>query len=102
MEVRDRRGYLRPAVLVAILLLHGSLILVLLRAKPAYKARPASALLSSFFIDPERRLTTQTAAYEITTFAVLNGIQNIGHQDTGYNIRALGRCGAKWIPLLII
>jgi hypothetical protein len=66
MEVRDRRSYLRPAVLVVILLLHGSLILVLLRAKPAYRARAASVLLSIFFISPEDRLALQPAETSVT------------------------------------
>jgi hypothetical protein len=58
MDVRDNSRYLRPAVLFVILLLHGSLIVFLLRAKPAYKAWPASAPLSTiFFINPEPRLT---------------------------------------------
>lgn len=51
MDVRDHhRSYLRPAVLVVILLLHGSLIVVLLRAKPAYKVPPAAALSSTIFL----------------------------------------------------
>jgi hypothetical protein len=55
--VRDNSRYLRPAALVVILLLHGSLIVLLLRAKMAYKARPASSLFSTvFLINPDRPL----------------------------------------------
>jgi hypothetical protein len=51
MDVRDNSPYLRPAVLTVILLLYGSLIVFLLRTKPA---RPASVLLSTiFFVNPE-------------------------------------------------
>jgi hypothetical protein len=51
MDVRDNSPYLRQAVLIVILLLYGSLIVFLLRTKPA---RPASVLLSTiFFVNPE-------------------------------------------------
>jgi hypothetical protein len=57
MDVRDNSRYVRPAALVVILLLHGSLIVLLLRAKIAYKARPESSLFSTVFhINPDRPL----------------------------------------------
>jgi hypothetical protein len=56
MDVHNRRTYLRPAALIVVLLLHGSLILVLLRSKPVYRARSESELLSTiFFVKPEPR-----------------------------------------------
>ena len=58
MDVHNRRAYLRPAVLILVLLLHGSLIFVLLRSKPAHRTKQASELLSTiFFIQSEPRPT---------------------------------------------
>jgi hypothetical protein len=54
MDVPDNGRYLRPAALVVILLLHGSLIVLLLRAKIAHKARSESSLFSS--VVPARRI----------------------------------------------
>ncbi len=68
MDVHNRQTYLRPAVLVVVLLLHGSLILVLLRNKPAHGARPESELLSTiFFIQPRPRPTTLSLATALTS-----------------------------------
>ena len=56
MDVHNRRTYLRPAVLILVLLLHGSLIFVLLRSKTAHRTKQESELLSIvFFIQPEHR-----------------------------------------------
>jgi hypothetical protein len=58
MDVHNRPSYLRSAVLLVVFLLHGGLILVFLRANPAYKDHSASAGFSTaiFFIDPQPRL----------------------------------------------
>lgn len=50
MDVGDKNRYWRPAVLVLICLLHGALIIVLLRAKPAYKSVRASELLVTIYL----------------------------------------------------
>jgi hypothetical protein len=59
MDVHNNRPiYLRSAVLLVIFLLHGSLILVFLREKPAYRGHHASpeVLTTVFFINPQPRL----------------------------------------------
>jgi hypothetical protein len=57
MEVAvGKNRYWRTAVMAVICIIHGALIVVLLRAKPAYLTAPAPALLATvFFIDPEPR-----------------------------------------------
>ncbi len=68
MDVHNRRTYLRPAVLIIVLLLHGSLILVLLRSKPPHRARSESELLSTiFFIQPETRPTILSPETALTS-----------------------------------
>ena len=54
MDVYDRPIYSRLAVLLVLILLHGGLILVLQREKPAYTERTASREVPTplFFIDP--------------------------------------------------
>jgi hypothetical protein len=62
MDVHDRDSYLRLALLLTVFLLHGSLILLLLREKPAYTDRHASAEFPTtiFFINPQLRLALPT------------------------------------------
>lgn len=56
MGDRDNNRYLRPAVLIVICLLHGSLIAYLLRAKLTYKSQTATAEAATIFlIFAERR-----------------------------------------------
>ena len=56
MEVVGKNRSWRPAVMAVVCILHGSLIIVLLRVKPAYKAVLAPELLTTiFFINPEPR-----------------------------------------------
>jgi len=58
MDAQNRPIYLRSAVLLVLFLLHGSLILVFLREKPAYRNDHASpeALTAIFFINSQPRL----------------------------------------------
>jgi hypothetical protein len=67
MEVRGNRRDLRPAVLIAVVLLHAGLILVLLRAKPADRERPATEPFSTFFfVNPAPRLTLPPPGSSLT------------------------------------
>jgi hypothetical protein len=58
MDVHNRPIYRRLAVLLVLLLLHGSLILIFLREKPAYTERHVSPEVPTtiFFINPQPRL----------------------------------------------
>ena len=56
MGVRDQRSGVRAAVIAVVLLLHGSVLLVLLRMKSADAARSASAPLLLLLIGPEHRV----------------------------------------------
>jgi hypothetical protein len=58
MDVYDRPTYRRSVVLLVLFLLHGSLILVFLREKPAYRALLASPEVPTtiFLINPQRDL----------------------------------------------
>jgi hypothetical protein len=58
MDVHNRPIYLRSSVLLVVFLLHGSLILVFLREKPAYRGHPTSPEVPTtiFFINPQSRL----------------------------------------------
>lgn len=57
MDVHNRRIYLRSTVALVLFLLHGSLILVFLREKPAYRDHRESpeVAMTVFFFDPEPR-----------------------------------------------
>ena len=59
MDMHHRRIYLRAAVLVVLFLLHGSLVLVFLRDKPAYRDDPTSpeVPMTIFFINPQPHLS---------------------------------------------
>jgi hypothetical protein len=54
MDVGDKNRHFRPAVLVVVCLLHSSLIVVLLRAKPTYKP-PRASELTIYLINPVSR-----------------------------------------------
>jgi hypothetical protein len=58
MGVHNRRNYLRPTVLLVVLLIHCGLILVLLRATPLYGDRHLSPQpsMAIFFLNPQPRL----------------------------------------------
>ena len=58
MDVHNRLTYQRSAVLLVLFLLHGGLILVFLREKPAYREHRASPEVPTtlFFINPQPRL----------------------------------------------
>jgi hypothetical protein len=60
MDVHNRPICLRSAVVLVLFLLHGSLILVFLREKPAYRDHHASPEVPTtvFFINPQLRLAT--------------------------------------------
>src|ERR1035437_4016239 len=80
MDVRDNSRYLRLAVLVIILFLHGSLIIVLVRAKPTYKPLHASDLLATIFlISPEPRLTLPPPETAVTPHR--------SRKDLGHHLR---------------
>ena len=68
MDVQDSRGYLRPAALLVVLLLHGMLILVLLRSKTVYGDRHASpqSSMTVFFISPQPRVTLAPSETPLT------------------------------------
>ena len=57
MDVHNRRIYLRSTVALVLFLLHGSLILVFLREKPAHRDHQESpeVAMTVFFFDPEPR-----------------------------------------------
>ena len=59
MDVHHRRIFLRAVVLVVLILLHGSLVLVFVREKPAYRDHDESLEVPTtiFFIDPQPRLS---------------------------------------------
>jgi hypothetical protein len=57
MGVRDNNRYLRPAVLIVICLLHGSLVVVLVRAKTL--RRTSEPVVTIYLIVPEASLKTQ-------------------------------------------
>jgi hypothetical protein len=56
MDVGDKNRHFRPAVLVVVCLLHGGLIIVLLRAKPTYKP-PRASELTIYLVNPVSRDT---------------------------------------------
>ena len=76
MDVHNRLIYPRSAVLLVVLLLHGSLILVFLREKPAYRNRiPPEAPTTIFFIDPQPPLTLAPPDASRITHRPTRGLQ---------------------------